>query len=167
MFGERGDGTALDRRRDREIDADADNHAVLDAFEQDARKLGACEHEVVGPLETQVRLRGDMRQDRFVNREAGDQRQAGRRRIAGGEPDHRRAHEVAASIHPGAPLPALAAGLAIGDQPVAFGHALAAAQPCGEFVIGRNAFGDELDHTAMNSTEAALPANPSSQGVSR
>ena len=66
-----------------------------------------------------------------------EQRQRARRRIAEAEMDHGRAHEIARAVKPFPPLPPAPGGLAVGDQPVAFGDRFGSAEARGEVGIGR------------------------------
>src|SRR3546814_8532450 len=59
------------------------------------------------------------RRDRLRQRDACDERQARRRRIARGQMHHGRPHEIAETVAPRAAEPPAPRGLAIGDQPVA------------------------------------------------
>src|SRR5689334_15066736 len=68
-------------RRDRQIDAEADDHPVASALEQDSRQLLAQKKHVIGPFEHQ-RLAWNTSIDRLDQRQTGDERKSLRRRIA-------------------------------------------------------------------------------------
>ena len=131
------------------------------------RELGLAYHEIVGPFEQCAMRRREVRSDDFMQRKPGEQRQACRRRIAETLVNQRRAHEIARTVEPFAALTAAASGLAVGNQPVAFGNMLASAQARGEIGIGRAGFGDNLDQAAKNRAAAALSAMPPSHTVNR
>ena len=82
---EAGRGAVEILRMVREVDAEADDHRVALALEQDAGELGAVDEEVVGPFDP--RAGRVWRDDRLVQRDGGDQRERRRGRIARLEPD--------------------------------------------------------------------------------
>ena len=126
-----------------EIDSEADDDRVVDPLEQDARQLGAGDQQIVGPFDLDRAPAGDEGGGDLVQRHRGDQRQGRRRRIAGAKPDERAGVEIAGRRMPFPPLPAAAAGLALGAQPDPLGRALAGER--GEVVVGRAGLGDGAD----------------------
>ena len=150
-----------------EIDADPDHRARALALEQQSAELGTAEKDVVGPLQHELARSRQVGQHGLVNRQRGDERQRGRRRVLVRKVDHGRAHEVARRVEPPAALPALARGLPRGDEPVAFGHMLALRQARYEIGVGGAGFGYEVDQAARNSAAAARSARSPSGPLSR
>ena len=143
----------------REIDAEADDHRVILALEQDAGKLGAVDQQVVRPFDPGLRRIG---RHHLVQRDRGDQRQRRRGRIVRPQADEGAGIEIAGRRQPRPALPALAAGLPLGAQPVP--SAAPSRASAAQIVIGRAGLGDRAD---QKSEFAALIVAWPSTGMAR
>ena len=86
--------------RVREVDADADDDLVCGAFEQDSGELGWADQQIVGPFDRRANTAATGIDDGVMQRDGGDERKAGRGRIAGFEGDTGRAVEIAGRAGP-------------------------------------------------------------------
>lgn len=142
-----------------EIDAETDHHRIVGALEQDARKLGAADEQVVGPFDLDG-LAGRVGRDDLLQRDRGDQSERRRRRIAIAQPDQGAGVEIARGRLPFPALPPAPAGLAVGAQPEPLACAFAGKRQ--DIVIGRIRLGDGAD---QNKALAALSVTRSSSGI--
>ena len=128
---------------------------------EDSSQFCVVHQEVIGPFEEQgLAWHRDI--NGFGERQAGNQRQRLRRRVAVTQFDQSAAGEIARFIDPAAPLAALARKLAQSDQPVSLDRLAIADQP----VVGRADLLDDPD-SGQNSEPAALlvirPSGPMSK----
>lgn len=142
-----------------EVDAEADDHRLPFPLEQYAGHLGPVGEQIVGPFE---RKTGRERRGGFVESDRGDQSEGLRRRIAGARPDERAGVKIAFRGLPDPALAALAADLAAGAEPFAFGRA--GAREGGDIVVGGARLGDEPDQKIA---DAAASVARSRYGMSK
>jgi len=126
-----------------EVDAEAGDHRVALALKQDAGELGAANQKIVGPFDADSRY---IRCDDVMERDGGDECQRRSRRVSGAKADDRAGVEVTRRGEPRPALPALAASLAIGAQPAAFGRTIASEN--GEIVVGGACLCDGADQNS-------------------
>jgi len=144
-----------------EIDAEAEDHAVRTALEQDSGELLARQHQIVGPLEGQ-RLAGRRGVERFDQRKAGHQGERLRWRIVGAQPDDRTAVEITLDRDPLAALAALARALIERNEPLALDRSFIRKK----VGIGRAGAVDDPD-SAQKSDPAARSVSEPKRPISR